>query len=104
MLEVEQLSVVRGGRRVVDGVSFRAREGEVLVVLGPNGAGKSSLLEAIVGLVPCVTGVASGARGADGASGAGGRGDRGVVAGRGGGDSAVSVSRRFTIGRQCSRS
>lgn len=57
MLEIEGLSVSRGGRRVVDGVSFRARAGEVLVVLGPNGAGKSTVLEAMIGLVPVDAGV-----------------------------------------------
>jgi len=52
VLEVEGLSVSRDGRRVVDGVSFRARPGEVLALLGPNGAGKSTVLEALVGLIP----------------------------------------------------
>ena len=52
MLEVEGLTVVRGGRRVVDDVSFKAHEGEVLAVIGPNGAGKTSMLEALTGLLP----------------------------------------------------
>jgi ABC-type multidrug transport system ATPase subunit len=52
VLEVEGLTVWRGERRVLEEVSFRAREGEVLAVLGPNGAGKTTLLEALVGLVP----------------------------------------------------
>lgn len=51
-LVAEALRVERGGRAVVDGVSFAAARGEVLAVLGPNGAGKSSLLRAVAGLVP----------------------------------------------------
>ena len=46
------MTVLRGGRCVIDDVSFSAREGEVLAILGPNGAGKTTMLEALVGLVP----------------------------------------------------
>jgi iron complex transport system ATP-binding protein len=51
-LEVRELRVCIGARAIVEGVSFRARAGEVLAVLGPNGAGKSTLLRALLGLVP----------------------------------------------------
>ncbi|WP_437603693.1 ABC transporter ATP-binding protein [Sorangium sp. So ce590] len=49
---VSGLRVRRGGRVVVDDVSFTAPFGGVLAVLGPNGAGKSSLLKALAGVVP----------------------------------------------------
>ncbi|MFL5433001.1 MAG: ABC transporter ATP-binding protein, partial [Myxococcales bacterium] len=38
-----------GGVRAVSGVSFEARQGEILSIIGPNGAGKTSLLNMISG-------------------------------------------------------
>lgn len=49
---VEGLVVELGGRRVLDGVSFRLGKGGATVVLGPNGAGKSVLLRCLHGLLP----------------------------------------------------
>jgi iron complex transport system ATP-binding protein len=48
-LEARDLSVVRSGARILDGVSLTVRQGEIVAVIGPNGAGKSTLLEAIIG-------------------------------------------------------
>jgi heme exporter protein A len=56
-LQVEDLVVDRGERRVLDGVSFALPAGHALVVTGPNGAGKSTLLRAIAGLVAVAGGV-----------------------------------------------
>jgi lipopolysaccharide export system ATP-binding protein len=39
------------GRRVVDGVSFEVRSGEVVGLLGPNGAGKTTSFHCVVGLL-----------------------------------------------------
>lgn len=51
-LAVEDLTVRRSGRLVVDRVSFTATAGQVFVLVGANGAGKTSLIEAMLGLLP----------------------------------------------------
>jgi heme exporter protein A len=55
-LRVDDISVDRGGRRVLSGLSFVLPGGEALVVTGRNGVGKSTLLRAIAGLLPCAAG------------------------------------------------
>jgi ABC-2 type transport system ATP-binding protein len=55
-LIVDAVTLDRGGRRVLSGVSFALARGEVVVIVGPNGAGKSSLLEAVLGLLPLTAG------------------------------------------------
>lgn len=52
MIEAKDLCVRRGARRILDGVAFEARAGDVTAILGPNGAGKSTLLKALAGLLP----------------------------------------------------
>ena len=47
MLEVKNLSVAFGERKVVDDVSFTLEEGRWLMLIGPNGAGKSTVVNAV---------------------------------------------------------
>lgn len=50
------LGVVRGGRTVVDDLTFDVPPGTVTGLLGPSGCGKSTLMRAIVGTQAKVTG------------------------------------------------
>ncbi|MGZ8691129.1 MAG: ABC transporter ATP-binding protein [Gaiellaceae bacterium] len=47
---VDRLSVVRGGRVALDGVSVAVGRGVVTGLLGPSGSGKSTLMRAVVGV------------------------------------------------------
>jgi ABC-2 type transport system ATP-binding protein len=49
-IAVDGLRVVRGGRTVLDGLSFDVQRGAVTGLLGPSGCGKTTLLRAIVGV------------------------------------------------------
>jgi lipopolysaccharide export system ATP-binding protein len=49
-LWTEELGKAYGGRRVVNGVSLKMNQGEVVGLLGPNGAGKTTTFYMIVGL------------------------------------------------------
>jgi sn-glycerol 3-phosphate transport system ATP-binding protein len=49
-IQLREVTKAWGDVRAVDGVSFTAREGELLVVLGPSGCGKSTALRLIAGL------------------------------------------------------
>jgi len=51
VLEADKLVKRYGGRAVVNGVSMRVRQGEIVGLLGPNGAGKTTTFYMIVGLV-----------------------------------------------------
>ncbi len=56
LLEVSGLSVAYGRAEVVHDVSLEVRKGEFVVMLGRNGAGKTTILHAISGLIPKVSG------------------------------------------------
>ena len=50
LLKADKLSVVRGGRQVVQEVSLSIEEHDFITIIGPNGAGKSLLLKCLLGL------------------------------------------------------
>jgi ABC-type Mn2+/Zn2+ transport system ATPase subunit len=55
-IEARDLSVVLGGRRVLDGVTLSVRTGEFICLCGPNGGGKTTFLKATLGLLPLAGG------------------------------------------------
>jgi heme exporter protein A len=55
-LSAWDLTIERGGRRLLAGLSFAVDQGAALVVTGPNGAGKSTLLRALCGFLPLEAG------------------------------------------------
>ncbi len=55
-LRAWDLTIDRGGRRVIAELSFEASASAALIVTGPNGAGKTSLLRALAGFLPIEAG------------------------------------------------
>ena len=47
LLEFRNVTVIKGMKKVPDGISVTICEGEHIAILGPNGAGKSSFIKAI---------------------------------------------------------
>lgn len=50
-LQVNDLVKQYGGRRVVNGLSFQVKKGEIVGLLGPNGAGKTTAFYITIGLI-----------------------------------------------------
>lgn len=56
MLSCTNLALMRGGRRLVEGVGFTLLPGALLHLRGRNGIGKTTLLHALAGLLPAERG------------------------------------------------
>ena len=52
LLDVTGLSVSIDNRKIVDGLSFSIRRGEILAIVGESGSGKSLTLLALARLLP----------------------------------------------------
>jgi len=56
MLELHALNVAYGKAQVLRDMSLRVGAGEILCLLGRNGAGKTTTMQAIMGLLPLMSG------------------------------------------------
>jgi iron complex transport system ATP-binding protein len=60
LLALQDVTVRRGRRAVLDGVSAAVDGGELVGLLGPNGSGKTTLMRAALGLLPAEGAIALG--------------------------------------------
>lgn len=57
LLRFEQVTLVRGGRRLFEHLNLELQRGEALQLIGPNGSGKSSLIRLAAGLLQAEQGM-----------------------------------------------
>ena len=51
IISLENISLSFGSRKILDNVSFKINQGQILGMLGPNGVGKSTIFNLITGLI-----------------------------------------------------
>ena len=51
IISLENISLSFGNRKILDNVSFKIGQGQILGMLGPNGVGKSTIFNLITGLI-----------------------------------------------------
>ena len=51
IIEINNLSLSFGTKKILDNISFKINEGQIMGLLGPNGAGKSTVFNLITGLI-----------------------------------------------------
>ena len=56
ILEIDHVKKKYGKTQVLNGISLKVQEGEIISVLGPSGCGKSTLLRIIAGILPLDSG------------------------------------------------
>jgi len=56
VLQLTDVHVQRGTRRILAGVTLETRRGELVAVMGPSGSGKTTILRLVAGLEPFQSG------------------------------------------------
>lgn len=56
LIKITDLTILRGGRKVIENFNATINPGLITAIIGPNGSGKSSLLAAIAGDIPSSSG------------------------------------------------
>jgi ABC-type Mn2+/Zn2+ transport system ATPase subunit len=56
LVALEEAEIGYGGRAILSGLSLAVRSGDFLAAVGPNGGGKTTLLRALLGALPLVSG------------------------------------------------
>ena len=51
LIKLENISFSFGNRQILENISFKINQGEILGILGPNGVGKSTIFNLITGLI-----------------------------------------------------
>ena len=51
IISLENISLSFGNRKILDNISFKINQGQILGMLGPNGVGKSTIFNMITGLI-----------------------------------------------------
>jgi len=51
LIKLENISFSFGNRQILEDISFKINQGEILGILGPNGVGKSTIFNLITGLI-----------------------------------------------------
>lgn len=59
MLELKNASLTIDGRKLFDGLSLMAHDGQLTLITGPSGSGKTALLRVMLGLLPLDSGLVS---------------------------------------------
>ncbi|MFC6713848.1 ABC transporter ATP-binding protein [Branchiibius cervicis] len=58
VLDFDEVTIVRGGRKLLDKVTWGVDEGERWIILGPNGAGKTTMMQIAAAQMHPTSGVA----------------------------------------------
>jgi len=56
LIQAQSVHVHRGGKHILEKVTFDVNSGEITTIVGPNGSGKSTLLKALIGNIELTEG------------------------------------------------